>query len=265
MAFTGDHSAFTGDYYIQGHARIAPATFSPLAGIKLADGTDGIGVIETAGTFIRPAGTGKGELCWKRFSAYPSAYGLRGGFAANGGDLTVNLGGEGAKLSPGSDYLPNGAVIQLQSQYADGDLTFATGFELGGKTQAVNVWSGKTATLAGAVSDEVGGGKLDVTGNLAFAGTIEIGAANVGASPFIAVDGDLSFEDGATVRVDPVAFANNAMVPYEKDGLPLATATGTITGIPTLDASGIPDGWYLARRNGTLLLERKQAFLLIVR
>ena len=265
LAFTGDHSAFTGDYYIQGHARIAPATFSPLAGIKLADGTDGIGVIETSGTFIRPAGTGKGELCWQRFSAYPSSYALRGGFAANGGDLTVNLGGEGAKLVPGADYLPEGTVIQLQSQYADGDLSLANGFELNGKTQQVNVWSGKTATLAGAVSDEVGGGKLDVMGNLAFAGTIEVGAANVGAAPFIAVEGDLSFEEGATVRVDPAAFANNAMDPYEKDGLPLATATGAITGLPALDASGIPDGWYLVRRNGALLLKRKQAFLLIVR
>ena len=265
MAFTGDHSAFTGNYYIQGRAQIAPATFSPLAGIKLADGTDGVGVIETTGSFTRPAGTGKGELCWKPFSAYPASYGLRGGFSAFGGDLMVNLGGEGAKLSPGSDYLPDGAVIQLQSQYADGDLTFANGFELGGKTQAVNVWSGKTATIAGAVSDEVGDGKLDVTGNLAFAGTIEVDAANVGASPFIAVDGDLSFEDGATVRVDPAAFANNAMAPYETNGLPLATATGTITGLPTLAASGIPDGWYLVRRNDTLLLKRKQAFLLIVR
>jgi hypothetical protein len=144
-------------------------------------------------------------------------------------------------------------------------LTFANGFELGGKTQKVDVWSGKTATLSGAVSDGVGGGKLDVTGNLAFAGTIEIGAANVGASPFVTVDGDLSFEAGATVRVDPAAFANGAMTPYEQDGLPLATATGTITGLPALDASGIPDGWYTAKRNGALVLKRKQAFLLIVR
>ncbi|MBR4611162.1 MAG: hypothetical protein IKO40_00455 [Kiritimatiellae bacterium] len=263
--FTGDHSAFTGDYYIQGHARIAPATFSPLAGIKLADGTDGIGVIETAGTFARPAGTGKGEICWKRFSAYPSSYALRGGFAANGGDLTVNLGGEGAKLVPGSDYLPEGAVIQLQSQYADGDLTFANGFELNGKTQAVNVWSGKTATISGAVSDEVGGGKLDVTGNLAFAGTIEIGAANVGASPFVTVNGDLSFEDGATVRVDQAAFEGGAMVPYETEGLPLATATGAISGLPALDSDTAAAGWHLASRNRTLLLKHTQPFVLTIR
>ena len=264
LAFTGDHSAFTGDYYIQGHARIAPATFSPLAGIKLADGTNGVGVIETAGTFTRPAGTGKGELCWKRFSAYPASYALRGGFAANGGDLTVNLGGEGAKLVSGTDYLPDGTVIQLQSQYADGDLTFANGFDLNGKTQAVNVWSGKTATISGAVSDEVGGGKLDVTGNLAFAGTIEIGAANVGASAFVTVNGDLSFEDGATVRVDQAAFEGGAMVPYETDGLPLATATGAISGLPALDSETAAAGWHLASQGGTLLLKHTQAFFIIV-
>ena len=266
MAFTGDHSAFTGDYYIQGHARIAPATFSALAGIKLADGTDGVGVIETSGTFSRPVGTDKGEVCWKRFGAYPADYGLRGGFAAFGGNLTVNLGGEGAKLLPGSDYLPDNTVIQLQSQYTDGALTFANGFELGGKTQSVNVWSGKTAALAGAVSDAIGGGKLAVTGNLDFAGTLEIAPANItAATPMIAVDGDLSFADGATVRVDPAAFANGAMSDYEKDGLPLITATGNITGLPVLDAAGAPDGWYLAKRDGAVVLKRRQGFVLIVR
>ena len=265
MAFTGNHSAFTGDYYIQGHARIAPAVFSPLAGIKLADGTNGVGVIETAGTFSRPAGTGKGEVCWKRFGAYSSSYGLRGGFAARGGDLTVNLGGEGAKLVPGADYLPNGAIIQLQSRYADGTLTFANGFELGGKAQKVDVWSGKTATLAGAVSDEVGGGKLDVTGNLDFAGTLEIGAANIASAPLMTVDGELSFATGATVSVDPAVFTGNAMEAYAEVGLPLASATGAITEVSVIDVEGVPDGWFLANRNGAVVLKRQQAFMLIVR
>ncbi len=270
ISFTGDHSAFTGDYYIQGNANIAQETFSPYAGIKLADGTDGVGVIATSGTFEKSAGTGKGEICWKRFKAYPASYGLRGGFAAKGGDLTVNLGGESAKLSPDSDYLPEGAIIQLQGMYADGELTFANGFELGGETQAVNVWSNQTATLSGAISDKVGGGKLDVTGNLVFAGTFEIGTNNVpanvaSASPLVTVDGDLAFADGATVSVDPAIFANGAMVPYEKDGLILATVTGTITGLPAVAISGAPEDWYLARRNGTLVLKRRQGFILIVR
>ena len=119
-----------------------------------------------------------------------NAYAVRsegGGFAAFGGDLTVNLGGEGAKLVPGADYLPDGTVIQLQSQHADGTLTLANGFELGGKTQKVNVWSGKTVTFAGALSDSVGGGALAVEGNLALNGaTLEVGAANLSA-PMLAV------------------------------------------------------------------------------
>ena len=266
MAFTGDHSAFTGDYYIQGHARVAPSVFSANAGIKLADGTNGVGVIETSGSFTRPAGIGKGVLCWKRFGAYSSSYGLRGGFAAYGGNLAVNLGGEGAKLVPGADYLPNGALIQLQSRYADGALTFANGFELGGKTQNVDVWSGKTATLSGAISDEVGGGKLAVTGNIDFAGTIEIGAANVAAnSALLTVAGNLSFADGATVSVDPAVFANGAMTPYEQDGLSLATATGAISGLPALDSDTTAAGWHLASRNRTLLLKHTQPFVLTIR
>jgi len=66
MEFTGDHTAFTGDYYIQGHSRTPLSVYSVQAGIRLADGTNGVGVIETSGTFTRPAGTGKGEICYSR-------------------------------------------------------------------------------------------------------------------------------------------------------------------------------------------------------
>ena len=264
IAYTGDHSAFTGDYYIQGHARITPSTFSPLAGIKLADGTNGVGVIETAGTFDRPAGTGKGEVCWKRFSAYPTSYGLRGGFAAKGGDLAVNLGGEGTKLTVGLDYLPNGAVIQLQSQYADGDLTFMNGFELGGKTQKVNVWTNKTATISGSISDSVGGGKLDVTGNLAFAGTLEVVAANLG-STMVNVDGSLDLS-GATVTLAE-GISETVLSTYETSGVTLMSATGNVTGCPTLVAPSLAGciRWKLRARNGKLRLAMDRGTHIFVR
>ena len=264
MAFTGDHSAFTGDYYIQGHARIAPAIFSANAGIKLADGTNGVGVIETAGSFTRPAGTGKGEVCWKRFGAYSSAYGLRGGFAAFGGDLTVNLGGEGAKLAVGSEYLPDNTIVQLQSQYADGALTFANGFELGGKTQKVNVWPGKTATISGAVSDAVGGGVLAVTGNLDFAGTLEVAAANIAAGAAMAtVDGDLAFSDDAIMQL-PASVTPETLAAYKEAGLPLFMVGGTVTGRPALDAPGLGGKWHLRVKNGVVsLLETKGLSIII--
>ena len=265
MAFTGDHAAFTGTYYIQGHARIAPSCFSAAAGICLADGTNGVGVIETSGTFTRPVGTGKGEVCWKRFKAYPSAYGLRGGFAARGGDLTVNLGGEGAKLAVGSEYLPDNTVIQLQSQYANGALMFANGFELGGKTQKVNVWNGKTATISGAVSDEVGGGALAVTGNLDFAGTLEVADANISTdAAMMTVDGDLAFAAGAKVRL-PASVTTEDLDAYKETGLPLFTATGSITGLPSLEAPGLRGNWSLRAKNGTVSLTMPKGMVILIK
>ncbi len=251
MAFTGDHSAFIGDYYVQGHARIAPATFSPLAGICLADGTNGVGVIETSGTFMRAAGTGKGEVCWKTHKAYAGlGYGLRGGFAARGGNLTVNLGGVGAKLTVGADYLPDGTVIQLQSQYADGTLTFMNGFELGGKTQKVNVWTGKTATFAGALSDADGGGALAVTGNLALDGaTLEIGAANL-AAPMLAVDGALTLAGTLNLALDVTKEELSA-----NGDVTLATATGGIGGTVVLSGN-VPASWTVLARANSLVLKK---------
>ena len=214
-------------------------------------------MIETSGTFTCLAATGKGEICWKRFAAYSASYGLRGGFAAKGGDLTVNLGDEGAKLSPGADYLPDNAVIQLQSQYADGDLTFENGFELGGKTQKVNVWSGKTATFAGVLSDAVGGGALAVTGNLALDGaTLEVGAANLSA-PMLAVDGALTLAGTLNLAIDPTCVEG-------RDEITIATATGGVSGTPTV-AGGVPSQWTLAVRSDSLVLKKLNGTVLIVR
>ena len=260
MAFTGDHSAFTGDYYIQGHARITPSVFSAQAGICLADGTNGVGVIETSGSFTRSAGTGKGEICWKTHKAYANlGYALRGGFAAFGGDLTVNLGGAGAKLAVGSDYLPEGAVIQLQSQYADGALSLANGFELGGKPQAVNVWSGKTATFAGVLSDAVGGGALAVTGNLALDGaTLEVGAANLSA-PMLAVDGALTLAGTLNLALDVTKeeLAANGEVT-------LATATGGIGG--DLSVTGnIPANWTVKVKSNDLVLKKIGGMVIVIK
>lgn len=260
IAYTGDHSAFTGAYYVRGHARIAPETFSPLATVCLADGTSGIGVIETCGTLTRAPGTGAGELCWRRHTTMPAAYGLRGGFAAKGGDFTVDLGGEGAKLVAGSDYLPAGAVIQLQSQYADGKLTVRNGFELNGREQAVRVWDGKTATLAGAVSDKVGGGRLAVTGNIDFTGALEVARA-ASDSPMLVVDGALTFAEGASV---PVAAEASELEAFGTDGLVLATATGGITGLPALGGD-LSASWRLVVKDGRLLLKKMSGLSIIVR
>lgn len=260
VAYTGDHSEFEGDYYVMGEARIAPETFSAKAGIRLADSTNGLGVVAASGAFSRPVGTGKGEVCWKRHATMPGTVGLRGGFAAVGGDLAVNLGGEGAALVPGADYLPEGAVIQLQSQYADGELTVENGLDLAGKTQEVSVWTGKTAKWAGELKDSVGGGTLKVTGGaFAFGGTLK---AKIGPNGFeghpVAVDGNLTL-DGATVELD----ATDAdLEKLSGRTIPLVSVTGTISG-KFERATSNPRWIVRTRAHGVELAERKGLALVI--
>lgn len=230
IAYTGDHSAFEGIYYIMGHARISPETFGPRARIFLADGTNGVGVVETSGEITRPFGLmTPGAVAWHKHRSMPAEYGLRGGFAAKGGDLTVNLGGEGAALVSGTDYLPAGAVIQLQSQYADSALTVMNGLDLCGKTQTVSVWSGKSAMLAGELKDSVGGGALKVTGGgtLVFGGTIRatVNADGTVSAP-LALDGNLTLDGAKIVIEDP----NDVLKTLAGRSFPLVTCTGTLTG-----------------------------------
>lgn len=262
VAYTGDHGAFSGDYYVQGHARIAPATFSPAAGLCLADGTDGVGVIETSGALTRAPGTGKGEICWRRHACYSSDYGLRGGFAAKDGDLTVNLGGDGRQLAVGSDYLPAQTVVQLQSQYADGALTLANGFELDGRTQQVSVWPGKTAALTGEISDRAGKGRLAVTGNLAFSGTLAATSANLAAGqPLLAVDGALDMA-GATVAL---AASGEELQAYRETGVTLATATGGARGAPTLEPAELQSRWRIRVSKGEVALMPRTGHAILIR
>ena len=81
----------------------------------------------------------------------------------------------------------------------------------------------------------------------------------------LSADGDLSFADGATVRVDAAVFESGAMAAYGQSGLPLATATGTLSGMPALDSSSVPAGWYLVKHGGTLLFKHQQPFVMVVR
>ena len=259
MEFTGDHSGFTGTYYIQGCSRATPETYSPLASICLADATNGTGVIEASGRFVRKPGTGKGEICWKTHPCYATlGYGLRGGFSAKGGALTVDLGGDGRVLVPGSDYLPENAVIQLQSAYSDGELTMANGFDLDGKLQKVAVCTGKAATLAGGLSDAVGGGCLDVEGDLSCSGTIKLTAANLRA-PLLTSTGALTFRDAAL----DVSGLTETELEGLADGVVVATAAGGVSG--TVRTIGGPSGWVARLVRGKLRYDVPKGLAIVVR
>jgi autotransporter-associated beta strand protein len=88
---------------------------------------------------------------------------LYGGFSAYGGDLTVNLHGDGRTLEWGSAGLPSGSVLYLQNRMANNELTFMNGIDLNGlQTPHIRVSTDleKIAHFTGVISDSVGGGTL---------------------------------------------------------------------------------------------------------
>jgi hypothetical protein len=163
---SGDHTAFTGAYYVLGAVRIQTggAPLSTNANIRFADNGSGFGTLDMSGTFTRPLGTGAGAVCWQK---HPSTGGLYGGFSAYGGDLTVNLHEDGRTLAYGSEALPASAVVYLQNRNATGVLSFENGLDLKGlATPHIRVSTDleKTARFKGVISDSVGGGTLSKGG-----------------------------------------------------------------------------------------------------
>ena len=160
--FGGNHNSFTGAYYIVGAVRagVDGSDLSPAASIRFADNASGFGTLDIKGTFTRPLGTGSGAVCWQK---HPLTGDLYGGFSAYGGDLTVNLHGDGRSLVYGSPALPGDAVLYLQNRNADGRLTFENGLDLNGlSTPHIRVSTDleKTVYFKGVISDSVGGGTL---------------------------------------------------------------------------------------------------------
>lgn len=121
------------------------------------------GVLMTSGDFNRQVGTLSNRVQWVG----------SGGFAAQGGQLRVNLGGTaqpqtlkwGATTGFFSDSDAANAALIFGSIHADADVLFRNNIDLnGGSRQVVVVDNsdseGDFATISGIISDSVGGGKL---------------------------------------------------------------------------------------------------------
>lgn len=123
------------------------------------------GVLMTKGDFNRQVGTLSNRVQWVG----------SGGFAAQGGQLRVNLGGTsqpqtlkwGATTGFFSDADAGNAALIFGSVHADADVLFRNNIDLnGGSRQVVVVNNTESendfATIAGVISDSAGGGKLVV-------------------------------------------------------------------------------------------------------
>ncbi|KXV05607.1 hypothetical protein AD930_10700, partial [Acetobacter malorum] len=154
--------------------------------------------------------------------------------AANtyGGGTFINSGG----LSPSNNQaFGTGAITMAdgtEMSFATDGLSLSNGFNLNG-SDIFDVASGVTDTIAGAIVDGSGAGKLVKTGGGAlflsgantYTGGTEISAGNVG------VGNNTSFGTGA------VEMAEGTAVSFDADGLSLSN-NFTLNGDPTFDVDG---------------------------
>ena len=146
VELAGDNSGFGGTVAIMGRLRIAGEHALPPCGILFAErepkSVDG-GMLCMAGTFTRVCGTDLAtEVSWRCVNrAYPGLVGteagIGGGFAAWGGPLTVDLGGNGAALAyPTEAFSPS--PLRLQDDFATEDLTWMNPVEIAPGTALTN-------------------------------------------------------------------------------------------------------------------------------
>lgn len=146
------------------------------------------GIFESSGSFTRSLGTGSGEVRV-----------LSGGFSANGGPLTVNLGGVGAAIDPFTSDDFKTPALTLNAATADSPLTFVNGLILPfGYTVSVVA---NTATLSGPLTN--GGLTKEGAGTLVISGMANTytGGTTVLAGT-LRVDGSLSHSDVVYVQND---------------------------------------------------------------
>ena len=178
-------------------------------------------VLQSSGTFSRSVGT---SIQWTG----------DGGFAANGGTLTVAM-SPGVPLvwnnntlgtgTPG--FVPDGSVLTFGSPTANNQVNFTDSIDLNGEIRQIDVAAGAggdSALISGNITDGAhgGGGGIAKTGNglLILAGTnaytggttIDAGTL-VATSPFsLPGGGSLTISAGGTFVFDP-SFAGAAATP----------------------------------------------------
>lgn len=136
--------------------------------------------------FTAALGAGNGQV---RFAGGTAA----GGFAAIGGNRTVNIGGAGATLTWNStpDFLGSGALI-LGSNASSNTTIFANGLDFNGADRTIQVEDGNTpddARIDGIISGA--GGLLKTGGGVGGGGRLILGSANTYTGSTVLRQGEL--------------------------------------------------------------------------
>ena len=203
------------------------------------------GVFQSSGTFSRSLGTGSGQVQW--------AAGANGGFAAQGGALTVTIAGAPSPLvwDSTANFVSGAGQLLFGSITADEVVTFTHDIDLNStgaalsRTVSVTDNTGSTsdrAELSGVLSNSSAAGGLTKAGN----GILRLNANNSFTGPVTVTAGTLQF---STVSNNGGGVSN---LGQGTDGISLATGSlsfvgstnqstdraVTLTGAGTLDASG---------------------------
>lgn len=158
------------------------------------------GVLQSHGEFTRFTGTQSDRIQWTG----------SGGFAAAGGDLTVNL-NHGTQLTWGQDsFVPDGSALIFGSTSATDDVHFQNDIDLGGGTRTVlvkaNADNNDYAYLNGVLSN----GGL-VVGDADHDGVLVLTGANTFAGGVTVNNGTLSIGNGGSLN-------DNGAVTVNADG-----------------------------------------------
>lgn len=154
------NSTYSGDTVLKQGLLQAPQGLSPNTRLVFASsGIDGSqAVVMTSGQFKRTLGSG---VRWESVGSAPAS----GGLAAYGGDLTVDLNGDGAQtLTWGDSYfVGNGGVLQLNYAHKENGstnvITWTDHINLNGAEREINV--GKNLTTQDLIDPETGLPVLD--------------------------------------------------------------------------------------------------------
>ena len=196
LELTGNNTYTQTTTIAGGILRVTSGALSPNSNLIFTNG-----ILESRGVMAltRSLGTGAGSIQWAG----------SGGFAAQGGTLTVNLGNAGGTLVWGaSSFVPNGSTLQFSSSQADSTVKFMNALNLNGGVRTIQVDQGSAfldVDMIGAISG-TGGSGLIKTG----AGTMRLSADSTISGPVTVNAGTLLL--ASTLTSAGVAVSSGATV-----------------------------------------------------
>lgn len=233
-------NTFTGQITITGGALQAQEGVGiPLTSNLLFNG----GVFQNSGTFTRSLGAGAGQVQWAADGA--------GGFAAQGGPLSVTLAGMPAILQWDLPSFVSGAgALAFGSGTADDVVTFNHNIDLNHTGAALSrtfsvmdntATTADKAVLPGILSNSGAAGGITKTGN----GVLELSAANTFTGPVTVTQGTLQYTTASNngtpsnlgQGIDNISLGGGSLSYIGASDFTLTRGI-TLTVASTLDASG---------------------------